>query len=193
MKLANVKTTDVSFNDYRKQLRKQGYRKLGSGLYAEVYGKKGVNHVFKIGRLETVWHEDGYIGFLRHIDPSNPMFPKIKSVERFNVLKKNVVQSRYYAVKMERLIEYESVKWEVCQKVFNRMGIESFYDFEDPPKYAPTFKSKFAARAHKILHKLWDKYHDDLHDGNVMWRKKEGGKYQLVITDPATKKYTYYR
>ena len=190
MKLSNVKTTDVSIYEYKKRLRKQGYRKLGSGLYAEVYGKKGCDHVIKIGALETAWHKDGYVGFLRHIDPSNPMFPKIKTVERFNVMEKSTIAGRYYVVKMERLIEYTNVQWKTCKEVYDRMGIETFYDFEEPPTYAPAFKSKFAARAYKILHKLWSKYRDDLHDGNVMWRKKKDGRYQLVITDPATIRFT---
>lgn len=191
MKLTNVQTTDVSFYEYRKQLCKQGFRKLGSGLYAEVYGKKKCNYVIKIGQLENNWLDDGYVAFLRHLDTSNPMFPKIKSVERFNWVKKSSVHSRYYVVKMERLIEYEDVNWDICEKAFERMGVDTFLDFEEPAEYAPSFKSKFAARAHKILHKLWAKYHSDLHDGNVMWRKKKDGKYQLVITDPATRKYAY--
>jgi hypothetical protein len=191
MKLDNVKSTSVSFNEYKKRLRKQGYRKLGSGLYAEVYSKKGCNHVIKLAHMcDHLWHHDGYLAYLRHIDPSNPMFPRIKSVERFNYKEpKHKQLVRYYAVKMERLIEYEDVDWDTCDAEFKRMGIESFYDFEEPPAYAPKLKDKVVKSAYKTLQKLWRKFSNDLHDGNVMWRKEKQGRYQLVITDPATLRY----
>lgn len=194
MKLDNVKSTNVSFNDYKKKLRKRGYRKLGSGLYAEVYGRKGSVHVIKVAHMgDHLWHHDGYLAYLRLIDPSNPMFPRIKSVERFNHVKSKRVCTRYYVVKMERLIEYENVNWDVCEQEFKHMGIDSFYDFEESnPVYAPKTKDKIVLSAYKTLQKLWRKFNNDLHDGNVMWRKGKRGRYQLVITDPATLRYNCY-
>lgn len=193
MKLPSAVDTNVSFKDFMKQLKNEGYRKLGSGLYAHVFAKKGVEGVIKVGNLDDrLWHEDGYVAFLRMIDPSNPLYPEIHSIQRYNVRTKGkrYPADRYYVVHMERLIDSESTSWKKQEEALEALGIDDIYDLEVKKRYLPKFKSKWFKEAYSALHKLWRTYSDDLHEGNVMWRKRDKG-YQMVITDPATVSFSY--
>lgn len=194
MKLATVKTTTTSYRTYTDMLIEQGYLMIGSGLFAEVYSKKGCDHVIKVGCLRSIngWHTDGYVGFLRRLDLSNPLFPAITQVERFALVEKNVVSSRYYVVKMERLIEYHNIRSSAREAALNKIGVESVDEFEESTgRRGGPFKSNVVNQAHRILQALWSKYSSDLHTGNVMWREIKANEYQLVITDPATGKFGY--
>lgn len=192
MKLDPPIRTNVTFDNYLDELAVKGYKCIGSGSFAAVYARKRDKTVIKVGLLDPcdTWNDDGYISFLKVIDTKNPMFPKIKRVERYNYRDNpsepyNLDNTRrYYVVEMERLVDYYNVHRKTREDTLRKIGIGSIYDFcEDSNK---GWKSKWAKRAHNLLLKLWKRSNDDIHDGNVMFRKKDNGKVQMVITDPAT-------
>lgn len=200
MKVDSIIRTSVSYINYITELKNQGYRLVGHGAFAQVYGKHTSNHVIKIGLVDD-WKEDAYIGFLREIDPSNKLFPKIHSIERFyykgeeksGLEEGNIkVTDRYYVVKMERLLSFSEVKGKDRMAVYNRHGIGDIYDLGQCCSNRPKFRTKRARTAFDILKKLYDRYEEDIHDGNVMFRKSRSGKLELVITDPVSNCGTYY-
>lgn len=192
MKLDPAKRTNVTYDDYVDALKSAGYKCIGSGSFASVYAKHGSKTVIKVGLLDLydTWKDDGYVSFLKIIDPKNPMFPKIVRVERY-IFRHNPSlpyaidnTGRYYVVEMERLADHRAVSWKTRREVLNRIGLTSIYDF-GRIKHRK-LKSVWAIRANAILERLWRYRIKDMHDGNVMFRKKKDGKVQMVITDPAT-------
>jgi hypothetical protein len=191
MNIGSVIRTSTSYIDYVKQLRQTGYRMIGHGAFAQVYGNNKLNTVIKIGLVDD-WRCDSYVGFLRAVDPSNKMFPKIHSVQRLHYKGKEKsgidnshipVEDRYYVVEMERLIPYNKVKRADVDDVLARHGVDSIFDF-GTCWGRPKFKTNRAKTAMDILKKLYRRYDEDIHDGNVMFRKEKSGKLELVITDP---------
>lgn len=194
MKIPGISRTKLSYDDYVNQLRSQGYRLLGYGAFAQVYAKKGEKNVIKIGYVDN-WKYDGYLAFLKAVDPSNSLFPKIRSVQRFYYKEKKwseIFESeyealdRYYVVEMERLVSMYKVPHKKQKEVYARHGMQNFHDLCQAGYWwtPPRFKTKRARTAYKILDKLYQTYDEDIHDGNVMFRQSKTGKYELVITDP---------
>lgn len=193
MHVDSITRTSVSYIDYLKHLRSQGYRMIGHGAFAQVYGKRSSPTVIKIGLVED-WRTDSYIGFLRTMDPSNKMFPKVHSVQRLHYKGKeqsgfddntfHTVEDRYYVVEMERLLSHYHVKKKDVAEALNRHGAADIYDFGTSWSRPRKFKTKRAQTAMDILRKLYRKYCEDIHEGNVMFRKDKMGKLELVFTDP---------
>lgn len=196
MQIPNITRTKLSYEDYVDGLKAKKYRLIGYGAFAQVYAKKGGNTVIKVGLVDS-WHEDGYVAFLKALDPSNKLFPKIHSVYRFyyknkrwsNLFGEEIeVSDRYYVVEMERLVPLSRVKNADLKVIYERHGITSIFDFgqEGYGFKTPKFKTKRARTAHQILSNLYKKYDEDIHDNNVMIRQGKSGKAELVITDPVS-------
>lgn len=196
MHIPHVTRTKLSYGDYIDHLKAQKYRLIGYGAFAQVYAKKGENTVIKVGLVDG-WQEDGYVAFLKALDPSNKLFPKIRSLQRFYFKGKFwseyygqeiEASDRYYVVEMERLVPLSRVKNADLKEVYARHGITSIFDFgqEGYGFKTPKFKTKRARTAHQILSKLYKKYDEDIHDNNVMIRQGKSGKMELVITDPVS-------
>lgn len=74
-------------------LRQAGYKKLGTGAFAEVYGKKGSEHVLKL----FTSRDKAYMEFVKLVIANpNSHFPRFKG----NFIR---VTDTYYAIRMEWL------------------------------------------------------------------------------------------
>ena len=189
MKIPRVVKTNISIDDYKKTLHADGYRYVGSGLYATVYSKKNSRFAIKIARMR----EDGYLDYLRLIDPSNPFFPKVYSVKCFSYRNADYPWDNYsyYVVKMERLVPFNTVNGEKRERIFEQIGLDDIcqldeFEINELHSYLKESKAKKPKlfQVIRTLKKLYRKSESDLHDGNVMWRVKRKGIPQLVITDP---------
>ena len=173
-----MRLPNLDRDQYTKTLKSKGYKYLNSGAFGSVYSKgKGSKHVIKV-----CGDEDNYIEYLKHRIPGNPFFPKIHSIKKF--YDKEECEN-WFAVKMERLIPYSKVPRKVRSKIEEkhglRHGIEDLCDNIDLLMWGA--RNKQYKNFLKVLNKMFDRYRDDMHDGNVMFRKRGRG-YQLVVTDP---------
>jgi len=172
MKLPKIHKEHLEREDFVKMLRSKGYRHLSSGAFASVYAKKGEKHVIKIGRVD----EDGYIDYVKKMDSRNPFFPKIRNIKIFRDSDKD----KWYAIKMERLIPYHKVRSNDLER---KLGIAyQGIDMLDSPADIMT-PNKHFRKFLKVLDKLYDNHNSDIHEGNIMFRKRGRG-HQLVVTDP---------
>lgn len=176
MKIPKMVNTLVTQDDYTHVLQSLGYRRLGSGCFAEVFGKPKSNTVIKIGMINE---RDAYLDYLRAIKPSNPHFPKIVSIQCFDV---TGTHESYFVVEMERLIPFYRVS--ARDKRLNRLGIIMEYG-EVQFKNEEYNQSHNVRQVSSVINKLCKTHHYDGHTGNVMWRRRGRG-YQLVVTDPVS-------
>jgi hypothetical protein len=179
MKLPRKVRTKVNKAEYEAGLKESGYEMIGYGSFATVYGKRKSNQVIKVGDLGKNHNNDGYLAFLKNINNNNPHFPKIQSVQIFTHSDGN-----YYVVEMERLIHFHDVKH--YNSKLARLGLmgDSYYGpLDDLQDLEFTPRTKHMKQVKRILKILFRKYDEDIHSGNVMWRKRGCG-YQFVITDP---------
>ena len=177
MKLPRRVKTKVRMDRYTDNLQELGYKYFDSGSFASVYAKPGSKNVIKVGKIQ---YQDAYIAFLKSIDETNPHFPKVKSVQLF----KNS-GGDYYVVEMERLINFFDVK-DTSSKL-TRLGITNDRDYygqlDSMQELEFTPRTKHMKQVKRVLRTLFNTHNEDLHAGNVMWRKRGQG-YQFVITDP---------
>lgn len=181
-----VQNTDVSLETFVKtNLRgKRKLKKLGNGAFGTVFGTKSGKTVVKIGYLTDVWGDsvDGNVSYLRFIAtamkyPTNPFFPKIKSVKLF----KHKGGETYMVVEMERLNELPSEHYNLAslmsQLAWDKRRAETYGMLGLSAKVVKALKE-----VHTVIQTVRNRYHcsTDIHAGNVMIR----GKNQLVVTDP---------
>ena len=161
----------------------KGFKKLGEGLFATVYGKG--NTVVKVIHDS----DEPYIRFLQKIgiESENPYFPKIHKVVKF-------VDGRgqhYTAVFMEKLLEYNAANGLTQRLSLKALGAVSPEDLQyaewdaaiNPAGYARRIAATKDKHAKECLKVLRDIRANDTHEGNIMFRQV-GKKMQLVITDP---------
>lgn len=176
------KISSKDLKDYKQLisfLKKDGYKQIGSGMYAYCYAKKGEDFVIKIFNIE---YDRPYYAYLNKIKKlKNPYTPKI-----LEVIKKNIGKCRYCLVVMEKLKHYQDLKvHEVIYLVKKHFDLDSIkqsydeltWDFETP--------IKALQRVFKILNEINLKMpcYTDIHEDNIMFRKIEQGFFPVII-DP---------
>lgn len=167
---------------------------LGSGSFGWVFEHPlDADKVIKIGKCKTLKNNnvepqrDAYFSYLMEIlkHQDNPYFPKIHDCKLHFYEK---YDEYYYIVIMERLYDYhyaDNIAESKKEKFFKKIGIETYGEIIDIC-YAPEPKKNICDKlktACVILRKMFDNFDDDMHAGNVMWRKNPRS-VQLVITDP---------
>lgn len=150
-------------------------RKLGSGAFAEVYGRDNWRRVIKIGHK---W--DSYLKYVQLIGllNPNPYFPQIYHVHMY------VHEGdHYYMIEMEKLLRWKSIPTRFRDQALEKLGCESLWQ-ADRPRLAED-SGRHEEELARVLRKLYYKNQggSDVHFNNVMWRKKGRG-YEMVYTDP---------
>lgn len=192
MKLPNLVDADCDRWEVIDKLKgkKRHMRQLGSGAFARVFGRPNFRYVVKVGC--------GYDKYLKYVamvglrNP-NPYLPTIHSVERFKY-KTDEVDSYgrrlswdddfYYVIKMEKLVKWGKVPQRTRIKCLKKLGCSHLWEADDLK--ATKSSGRWEKEAIRLLNRLWSNYEigADVHQGNIMFRKKGRG-YQLVYTDPA--------
>lgn len=151
-----------------KRLREDGYKKVGSGAFAEVWAKGDV-------AIKVALDDEGYDLWLEEClkNQDNPYFPKIFDVKRFSKVKK--VRTHSYTwnatvVSMERL-EQKEEKYQ-AEQLGTKYG------------WARSRKIKTKDKHERELFKALDRVESsrgwlDIHSENILFRGD-----QPVITDP---------
>lgn len=185
-------------------IKKAGYKSLGSGVDAMVYGKKNGDVVkILIGeRGRNVERAAGgflaYVKFiLKHQDITH--FPRVKKIQTITV-----GHEELYKITMERLyplskMESDAYEWmEGClpdnfKSMLNDINSEINYEGHTPNKYYIRIKNIISQQQsiYNLMIKL-DAYassnkqiNTDMHSGNVM-KRKDG---TWIITDPFISQY----
>lgn len=171
-------------------------KQIGSGAFATVYGRDDEDVVYKFGVCNaTRFDDDAYISYLRDVVakyPGNPLLPKIDSVDlftlnyRYSNERRIVMTDMVYIVRMEKLIPFGKMKADIVARELWKHGARETYDFENAEftaRFDSTGNFRIISRA---LMKLMNRHSEDIHEGNVMWRKDGRRKsgHHLVITDP---------
>jgi len=191
--------SNVGLEDHvRKVIKQFKGRRIGSGAFAIVYRSQipsNSNLVMKVAYCDRI-KKDAYFDYLKTVvlkQPSNSLVPRVKSVEVFKGQDRYGDISYAYVVIMERLVEYSNVGNKIAEKVLSHYGLRSTYDLLVTDKNARQLnalaskdKSGELKPILRPLKRLMCKHGEDLHHGNVMWRKTGLKRlpYQLVITDP---------
>lgn len=193
-----------------KFLKVNKLREFSSGSFASVYeAHETSRHVYKIcddleGRV------DGYMAYLTKVvlrQQDNPFVPRIYGINTYESGGKYGKNEYHAIIRMERLHPYLIVGGDERMDILrNRYGIktepkrgyygedswlDSTHDSlnKDMSLVMEIFESATSPELLKVLRSInryLHKFEDmdaDMHEGNVMWRKR-GKKYELVITDP---------
>lgn len=155
---------------------------LGTGGYANVWGSKRSNIVYKVGKWE---HYDGYMAYIKMLHKhcvENPYLPKIYGMRVYSNSKES-----YYVIAMEKLKKlpysmrhivdaFEEVweTWTYNERVHEgrkMLGIKMAVVYPKGMKEALDVV-RDAKKSSRLIGY-------DVHDGNFMLRGK-----QVVITDP---------
>lgn len=167
-------------------LRSQKLRRIGSGSYGEVYGRKGFKRVFKIGDIDE---NSAYLDFVFKVikqRKQNPYLPRIHNVTFFRH-KPNIDNDYaereicdYFLIEMERLDKLPRSYGRVVGWFEDIIDGES--DYMTDPNILKTLGIKFPKdllTVIDIIQKLCCNHGSDLHRGNFMMRGR-----QIVVTDP---------
>jgi hypothetical protein len=163
-----------------KLLQNAGYKKLGTGSYANVYAKEGDPWVLKLFENS----DDPYVRFVEIVKKNpNPFFPKFKG-------KIINITPHYSAIRIERLSEVEHYSTEYTElagyldyacygDIWGMKPSETQLNIMKTGMKELESKNPGITNAVDILAANMKPYRSDLHDNNLM---KRGN--QLVITDP---------
>ena len=190
-KLPAALPTKLERWNYMQVLERDGYEQIGCGSFADVYSKRKLNTVLKIGRVNG----DSYMRYVERIGlmSANVHFPKIHSVTIYDTDMGDPYSDPYYVVEMEKLhsldqaarvakIEYA---FEERQKIVKSLGIHDIYDLS--PSWIDNVFSPSGdfTEAVQTLKFLYDSGAGcDVTDRNVMYRVSANKKIDLVLTDP---------
>ena len=188
---------NLTWDDIRDELRKQGIKSIGMGRYGEVFHKPDWNYVIKVFESDDAYLD--YVNFC--ITNNNPHFPKfIKKPKSFHQFHKRLHHSSkmLQIVKMELLAPlkdhwYSDNLENICNLIF-RENIKNVVIYDDditkPKMYdniediindnnnKPQLRELISALV-QIKNKF-NSYILDIHSENLMQRK-DG---TIVITDP---------
>jgi len=178
MRIKKIKSK-MDRNDFIEDLKKEGFKRIGCGAFAQVLARPRDKVVIKVG-----CGEDAYLNYVKSIglNAKNPLFPRVKKIA-IHTHRDTWGDNSFYVAHLERLIPY-SKKIPNRRKIMKRLGLRSIYDIDydlhDLKLKSPNKNMKLACR--KLISLT---YIDnlDIHEGNLMWRKRGRG-HQLVITDP---------
>lgn len=185
-------------DEFIKKFKKlNGFKEIGSGTYAKVYGSKNCEFVYKIGYYTNA-KKDPYLSYLRAIAGSNnPAFPVVRTISLCSFKnpkakgkeKLNRYSHNFYVVEMEKLARFDRSKTS-APYVSLHEELDNHVNFE---AYSVTGKSVLTIKEEglvdeipqideilQLLDRLGEKFKPDWHSDNLMMRQ-DG---QLVITDP---------
>jgi hypothetical protein len=185
----------------RKELEKQGYKALGSGVDQEAYLEPGGQTVLKIfgtqgntkklspdQKMFVKWAE-----FCQR-NSDNPFLPKYSGWTSFKYKKELYLQIRTELLRRPTTPQERNLVAAISRLgyAFERNGI-SFFDLEKNNQYAPSYRlvSQAVGKDYvplllntllELIHKTQKKstYNWDLHPGNIMLRPNG----QVVLNDP---------
>jgi hypothetical protein len=155
-----------------------GYKRLGSGCFADVYHKEGASYVLKL----FVPADKAYLDYIKLVQANpNEHFPKF-------VGKLIRVTPDYYAIRTELLEPFIYDK--ETEKKIDMIGGYLYFSKIPPtrPEKIETFKiiqkwmnknSSLKDACDLIAKRLLKKYHEDVSANNIMLRGNT-----IVLTDP---------
>lgn len=185
-------------DEFIKKFKKlNGFKEMGSGTYAKVYGNKNYPFVYKIGYYTNA-KKDPYLTYLRTIAGSNnPAFPVVRTISLCSFKnsqakgkeKLNRYTHKFFVVEMEKLARFDRSKTS-APYVHLYEELDNHVNFE---AYSVSGKSVITIKEEgrideipqideilQLLERLGEKFKPDWHAANLMMRQ-DG---QLVITDP---------
>lgn len=169
--------------EFEERLHKEGYRRIGHGLFSEVYGKRGdKSHVIKVARGDTAY--DDYLSVVM-AHQENPYFPRVFDVKRFKI-SGLFYEDNVSVISMERLEKggrKGKYKNSLGGHIKSMTGEHAWNAQKRAMKDLPIeFKGRHAKQMLAVM-KDMHKHHGwlDLHKGNIMFRGE-----QPVIIDPVT-------
>ncbi len=178
MRIKKIKSK-LDRGDFIDNLHAKGFKRIGCGAFASVHARPKDKVVIKVGV-----GGDAYLNYVKSIglNAKNPLFPRIKKIA-IHTHRDSWGDNSFYVAHIERLIPY-SKKIPNRRKIMKRLGLNSIYDLDyDLYDLAKKNTNKNMKIACKKLVSLSDYDNLDIHEGNLMWRKRGRG-HQLVITDP---------
>lgn len=154
---------------------KNTFKKVGSGAYADVYGKPERKHAVKV----FFSHDEPYKQYLNLTkNIQNPHFPQIKGTPK-------KLNNRVHMVQMEKLHRLDREQHHIAYKASEYADAVTFGEHDSPEHHE--FKENFPHLVQAIHHihnhivkKNKGAFGFDLHAGNFMQRH-DG---TVVITDP---------
>ena len=168
------------------RLLQAGYKRLGDGYFAKVYGRADADHVLKLFKSRDV----AYMAFVNMVMKNpNPHFPAFKG-------KMMQVTKDYYAIRMERLTPLPdrtelgdsmsiAIKMERYMNYRNdpdsASGPEAVADTENFMQILERSQPGITRACDLVVDKLTPTYLLDLHSANIMQRDNV-----MVITDPVS-------
>jgi hypothetical protein len=175
-------TKNVTHKSFIDKLKKKNYRRLGSGLYAEVWASPSSSIVYKISSIENEMEKKDPFPYwveavgLRNKNPHLPYYTSYKEYD-YKVRGK---RRRFYVVKMERLQRWNKNKEAHRALLENDFAVADTYDMHyiSPKKVTPAVK-----KVYLLLDKIRHKGDLDIHDENIMIRMRKNRQY-MVLTDP---------
>jgi hypothetical protein len=171
--------------EYRDKLVYRGYECIGRGIFSYVYARPGSCQVIKVGTVDYGFRNDGYLAFLRKVDPTNPHLPKISAVRLYRDLQDpENGRTCYYVVVMERLSPFASIPYPKRRKLFQELGLKNFRCLRPGISSNGNIDCFKLRKVATILDSLYTTYKADIHTGNIMWRRRRGRRPELVIVDP---------
>lgn len=166
-------------NEYYTDLKKDGWKNVGEGAYAQVFAKG--RYVIKVAMDSPNYEE--YLSYVL-ANQDNPHVPKVVSVHRYNLKKGDFRPAldswdedrgkTAVVVKMEKL-EYKG--WNATEGITSRIEALAGVSWQDPSNFDPATKEEKVVV--DILRRVWKGKHSDLGGHNLLFR---GNTY--VVTDP---------
>lgn len=161
-------------------IKNQGrFTRIGSGCYADVYGNKKSNVVYKVGEVDSNAPYLAYVKALRVSRDANPYLPKIHGIRIYS---NGCKYDDHFVVAMEKLTPLPR-KLHSMPYFFERLLGDDGRDSDDyASAVALGIISNHMQHAIKLLHRAYKSERDssfDIHSGNFMLRGE-----QIVITDP---------
>jgi hypothetical protein len=184
-------TTDKFRQHHVKELRAKGFRKIGSGAFATVYGhKSNKKYVYKVGVLEDTPQNDAYLCYVKKaiqhkLKTGNPWLPQIKEL----VIYKHTAAANeetdlwgYYVVKLERLNPIGKKGDEIVDTVEASLDLIRRKKKRASNITNDVFDNHYINAIKLIVACIHQGHCQDVHEGNFMKRKNG----EVVITDPVS-------
>ncbi len=165
--VSDIKTVDTRAswnNDLHKLMEKHGFKLLGSGKYASVFGNPKYQYVLKVFMKDSAYLK--WVSFVQ-ANKENPYVPKIRG----KVLK---ITPIIYAIRLEKLSPYSEMP-SLSPKTTGPQFMRDYRKWQDDKNFKSSDKNIQDILDHFTINKALL----DLHSENMMMRGD-----QLVIVDP---------
>lgn len=200
MNTINIQFDGDPYEFVHKYVQTHNLRHYGSGAFSSVYVYRNSQKHKRVVKIIVLPVEniknDAYLAYLKQVvlkQQDNPFVPHIYNVEAYRILNTKTKEKHLIIfIEMERLhyIKIHMFK-RLIKKVLpsenNNQGeyYQIFLTYRDLIRAAASSQNKYFRSLSKQLLRLLCMFELDLHEGNIMFRRKGRG-YQLVITDPVS-------